>query len=66
MANLMVAYGSLVLGGLLGAALAGIGVRQARRDRLAWLALALNVVTLLVALAILLRSGLGGTYQAGL
>ncbi len=38
-------YALLACGGLLGAVLAFVGVRQARRDVLAWIVLALNLVT---------------------
>ncbi len=38
-------YALLAAGGLLGAVLAFVGVRQARRDVLAWIVLALNLVT---------------------
>lgn len=37
-------YGLLAGGGLLGAVLAFVGVRQARRDVLAWAALAVNLL----------------------
>ncbi len=38
-------YGLLAGGGFLGALLAFVGVRQARRDVLAWIVLALNLLT---------------------
>ncbi len=38
-------YALLACGGLVGAVLAFVGVRQARRDVLAWVALALNLLT---------------------
>ena len=40
-------YALLALGGLLGAILAAVGVKQARRDVLAWVMLALNLLTAL-------------------
>ncbi len=44
-------YALLAGGGLLGALLAFVGVRQARRDVLAWIVLALNLVTALWGVA---------------
>ena len=40
-------YALLTCGGLLGAILAAVGVKQARRDVLAWVMLALNLLTAL-------------------
>lgn len=50
----LLGYALLAAGGLLGAALAAVGVKQARRDVLAWVVLALNLLTALGGLASLL------------
>ncbi len=49
-------YALLAFGGLLGALLAAIGVKQARRDVLAWIVLALNLATGLAALVFVLAA----------
>ena len=50
----LLGYSLLVIGGLIGAAFAAVGVRQARRDVLAWIALALNLLTGLWGIAFFL------------